>query len=239
VSPKPKGFPSHFPVRDIQRRSLRYWFVSSVIAFCIRVFYAGCFTIEGRENIPREGGYILCGNHLSVLDPLILGAMYPETLFAMAKTELFRNPILSWILAGCNTFPVDRGKPDRFAINMAVSILASGGRLILFIEGTRSLTGSMAQAEPGLGFLVRHAKANIIPFAIFGTEQAWPHGKRLPSRRAWTLRIGKLMTPEQLKRQGSSSEQISDTAAEAIADLLPHRYQGAYATGLRHTDRVE
>ncbi len=110
---------------------------------------------------------------------------------------------------------------------------------MLFIEGTRSLTGAMAQAEPGLGFLVRHTRANVLPFAIFGTERAWPHGKRLPSRKAWTLRIGKLMTQEELRRQGSSSEQISATAAEAIADLLPHRYQGVYAAGLRHTDKVE
>src|SRR5581483_9479137 len=151
------GFPERFPVRGEDRRPWRYRVVAGTARLCFRVRY-GRHPVDFRDlaNIPDgPGPLIVACNHLSNLDPLIMGAFFPRTLFAMAKKELFPNRLIAWMWAGCNTFPIDRGSADRRALRTAIDVLQRGGRLLLFIEGTRTTTPGMKRAEPGVGFLLR------------------------------------------------------------------------------------
>ena len=77
------------------------------------------FKVSGKENIPDNGGYILCSNHLSNCDPVLLGLAQKRQIFYMAKAELFKNKFLGGIIRALGAFPVERGAGDGKAINMA------------------------------------------------------------------------------------------------------------------------
>ncbi len=154
-------------------------------------------------------------NHTSNLDPMVLGGYFPRTLFAMAKRELYFTPPVAWFLAGCNCIPVDRGGADRRAVSRALDVLRRGGRLLIFIEGTRSRDGAMQRAEAGVGFLARRSGAPVLPVSL-STDDA-PRG--LLRRREIVLRYG---VPFALDLDGRRDDPaIADEIAARVAALLP------------------
>jgi len=229
------GFPQRFPVRDDDRRSLRYRAVGVLARAVYRtIFGRRRLRFEGLEHIPDgPGPLVLASNHLSNLDPMLFGGFFPHTLYAMAKKELFPNRLLAWIWAGCNTFPVDRGSADRRALRIALDVLRRGGRLVLFVEGTRATQPGMKAAEPGVGFVLRRASAQgrpvrVLPAAVWGTEKALVKGRRLPRRVPLHVRYGPVFTP-QVGAGHRDDQAIADEVAAHIAALLPPEYRGHYA----------
>ena len=95
--------------------------------------------VEGLENVPQEGPVLLCPNHSSAIDPILLvialGRRYPIRI--MAKQQLLKIPVLGAILRGIGVFPVDRGNSDIGAVKTAIRSLKDGWNLLLFPEGTR------------------------------------------------------------------------------------------------------
>lgn len=126
-------------------------------------------TVEGVENVPREGGVILCSNHISGHDPPLLGMLSPRPVRFMAKEELFRIPGLRYFLSqGGGAFPVKRGTPDRAALKRSLEVLQEGGCFGIFPEGTRSKTGQLKRAEPGTAYLALKSGAPVIPVGFTG-----------------------------------------------------------------------
>jgi 1-acyl-sn-glycerol-3-phosphate acyltransferase len=234
VSASVPGFPERFPVRDDDRRPWRYRLVAGTVRLCFRARYGlHPIDIQGEENIPDgPGPLILASNHLSNLDPTIYGGFFRPTLFAMAKRELFPNRLAAWMWAGCNVFPVQRGSADRRALRIAVEVLRRGGRLLLFIEGTRATSPGMKRAEPGVGFLLRRASADatpvrVLPAAVWGTELALVKGRFFPQRVALHVRYGPVFTPE--LGAARDDQGVADQVAVRVAALLPPEYRGVYA----------
>ena len=216
------GFPARFPVRGDGRRPLRYRLAAGSVRLCLRLLFLGRLDLEGADGVPLEGPLLVASNHISNWDPLILGAFFPGTLFAMAKRELFRPSPVAWLLAGCNCFPVDRGNADRRALRISLDLLGGGRRLLLFIEGHRSRGRGMGPAEAGAGFLVRRTQAPVLPVAIWGTERALrPAGGLLPRRGRIRVRYGRPLTVS-----GRSDQEIADAIAAKVAALLPSGYRG-------------
>lgn len=230
-----RGFPRRFPVRDDGRRSLRYRVVSVLCRLFFRgLSIGGLLHIEGEEHIPPTGPALVVVNHLSNLDPLLFGGFFPGTLWAMGKREIFAvHPVGAWIMAGCNSFPVDRGTADRAALRTATEILGRGGRLLLFVEGTRAETLGMRRAEPGAGFLLRHSDAAIVPCAVWGTEKVLRRGHRFPRRARITMRYGPPVAG--LASTSRDIQALSDRMALEIARLLPEQYRGEYADEVRRS----
>lgn len=237
MSPPVPGFPARFPVRSDDRRPLRYRVVSGTARLVLRVLFGRrLLRFEGMENIPAgPGPLILASNHLSNADPIIFGAYFPRPLFAMAKKELFPNRLAAWIWAGCNTFPVDRGTADRWALRTAVDVLRRGGRLVLFVEGTRATSPGMKRAEPGVGFLIRRAAigeggvaVTVLPAAVWGSEHALVKGHFLPRRVPLRVRYGPAFIPA-AGASARDDQAIADEVAAHIAALLPPEYRGHYA----------
>src|SRR5579859_3611528 len=140
VSEAVRGFPSHFPVRDDGKRSNRYHAISTACRVVLRAFFGSELSVEALKHMPQDGPLLVACNHLSNIDPFIFGGWAPGTMFCMAKRELYKIPPVAWVLGGCNCFPVDRGAPDRWALRTSLNILRDGGRLLLFVEGTRAAT---------------------------------------------------------------------------------------------------
>ncbi len=142
--------------------------------------------VEGTENIPKEGPLVIACNHLSLLDPPVLGTAASRKVHFMAKEELF-VPVLGTIYKILGAFPVRRGGADRAAIKHGIEILESGQVLAIFPEGTRSKTGKLGKAQPGALMMASKAKATIVPACIIGTDYK-RHGRIWPKV---TVRFGK------------------------------------------------
>jgi 1-acyl-sn-glycerol-3-phosphate acyltransferase len=169
------------------------------------------------ENIPKTGGAVIASNHISVLDPPVLGVALPRQVHFMAKQELFANPVFAWVIKKLNAFPVHRGAADRVAIRKALSLLEQQKLVGIFPEGTRSKTGVLGAAEPGVALIAAKAGAPIIPTAIFGTNQVGTHGFRLPG---FAVVFGSPIYPEPGKTDRDSLEKLSQSMMAAITKLL-------------------
>ena len=132
--------------------------------------------VAGLEHVPRDGGFVLAANHVSNLDPWPLGlAIYPRQLHFMAKAELYKNPVLRWILENGGTFPVRRGERDTEAFRTAVRLAREGGAVAMFPEGTRRAKGlkkkHVAKPHPGAARIALAAEVPLVPAAIIGTDR--------------------------------------------------------------------
>ena len=132
--------------------------------------------VIGKENLPREGGYVLSSNHLSNLDPWPLGIpLFPRRqLRFMAKSELFHSPLWPMLKFG-GAFKVRRGEKDEAAIETAVELARSGEIVAIFPEGTRRRKGLVKKFQPrphtGAARVALEAGVPLVPAAIAGTDR--------------------------------------------------------------------
>lgn len=124
------------------------------------------FKVTGKHNIPKEGKVILCSNHISDLDPLILGLAIPRNIRFMAKKELFENKFLGGLVNALGAFPVDRKAADLSAIRNSLNVLKNDEVLGIFPEGTRVTEENIKNAKPGIALISIKAKAPVIPIYI-------------------------------------------------------------------------
>lgn len=187
--------------------------------------------IKGREGIPRKGGLILASNHLNLTDPPILSIVMPRRVVWMSKQELFDIPVfgLLYHLFGC--IPVRRFQADLRALRRSQDALQRGLVLGMFPEGTRSAGRGLGQAEPGTALLAIRTDTPVMPVAIWGTE-----GVKLPRdffrRTPVHMVFGepfRLPKPQRLTKE--AVEEGADLIMRRIAELLPERYRGVYASG--------
>ncbi|GAB6182195.1 lysophospholipid acyltransferase family protein [Desulfotomaculum defluvii] len=126
--------------------------------------------IVGLENLPVDGGVLVVSNHVSNLDPVVVGCALTRRIHFMAKIELFRIPILNTIITLLGAFPIDREKSDRNAIRKALEHLKNGNVVGIFPEGTRSKTGELQKAHVGAAMLAVKGDVPILPVALIGTR---------------------------------------------------------------------
>ncbi len=133
--------------------------------------------IEGAEYVPRQGAAVIVCNHLSMIDPFVVGYATNRLVNFMGKKELFGVPFLGLWLRKLGAFPVDRSRRDPTSLRTALTILKGGHLLGMFPEGTRSATGEMLELRAGAARLAARTNTPIIPAAVFNTNHALPPGK--------------------------------------------------------------
>jgi 1-acyl-sn-glycerol-3-phosphate acyltransferase len=141
LSPRPLAL-YHERTRRRGVNSFVYWPLRAVLKPAILLYFR--LRRLGREHIPA-GGVILAANHRSFLDPFAIGCCNPRPIYFVAKQELFRNPLLGWILNCMGAFPVRRGESDDESVKTSLALLDRGEAIVIFPEGTRIRAGSLAR----------------------------------------------------------------------------------------------
>jgi 1-acyl-sn-glycerol-3-phosphate acyltransferase len=192
-----------------------------VVAAVSRPVLHGLFRlrVQGTENVPATGGYVLACNHLSNFDPWPLGMpLYPERwLRFMAKSELYWWPA-TYVLDAAGAFPVNRGRADVRAIQTAIRLAREGNVVVMFPEGTRRRKGLVkrhqARARSGAARIALDAGVPLVPAAVAGTDRLSRLG---PLRVAFGAPIEVDDLPSDNLRR--SSQEATDRLMTRIAEL--------------------
>ncbi|HUZ49282.1 MAG TPA: lysophospholipid acyltransferase family protein [Candidatus Dormibacteraeota bacterium] len=169
-----------------------YWGASHTIRAISRILWRAQAT--GVEHVPLDGPLIVACNHVSYLDPPVMGSFCPRQIHFMAKKQLFDIPVLGAAIRAVGAYPVDREGTPTAAIKRSVEVLRTGGCIGIFPEGTRNLEGDV-EARQGVALLASLGKAPVVPACIVGSNHARSLGKikvafgtplRLPSDRKAT-----------------------------------------------------
>ncbi|UQD52575.1 1-acyl-sn-glycerol-3-phosphate acyltransferase [Bacillus methanolicus] len=186
-----------------------YSFAKFVVYRILKPIYR--IQVIGIEHFPKDGGVLLCANHIDNLDPPIVGITAPRPVHFMAKAELFSVPVLGRIIRNLNAFPVKRGMSDREALRKGLSILKEGKVLGLFPEGTRSKTGELGKGLAGAGFFALRSDAYIVPCAIIGPYKPF---------RSLKVVYGKPIDFKILRENKATAEQATELIMEEIRKLI-------------------
>jgi 1-acyl-sn-glycerol-3-phosphate acyltransferase len=183
----------------------------------------------GTERVPRRGPLLVAANHQSVLDPPLVGAMTPRPLWFMAKAELFRIPLFGPFIARLNARPVRRDGADPAALRTALRVLADGGAVLVFPEGTRGSEGRLGPAKAGAGMLAVMSGATVVPAYITGSGRAWPRGRRLPRPGRVAVFFGPPL--RFARREGAGRKESYEAASRAMMAAIA-RLQAEAGGGL-------
>ncbi len=149
---------------------------------CLKGFFKLAYShqVYLPEGIIYPEAAIIAANHASFLDPPLVAASWPEPIHFLARKTLFDVALLSPIISGLNAHPLT-GANDTSSVKQVLSLLASGKKILLFPEGTRTTHGNLLPFKQGIGMLARKSGAAIIPTYIHGSYNAWPKNKKYPT----------------------------------------------------------
>jgi 1-acyl-sn-glycerol-3-phosphate acyltransferase len=170
--------------------------------------------VYGRERVPMDGGLVVACNHFSWIDPPVLGAAIPRTLYFMAKVEAHRVPGLGQLMRSFGAFSVRRGESDREAVRTMRQLVRDGHALGLFAEGTRQRSGVPGPVQPGAAMVAINEAAPVICAAIYGSFE-WRLGNFSPVSLAW----GTPMSFDGLPRGGKGYKEASAEIEREIRKL--------------------
>ena len=160
--------------------------------------------IEGEGHIPARGGAILASNHVSYVDPVLIGVAAYRELFYVTKRESFEVPGLGRLLHRLNGIPIDRSRGDRGALAAYEKVLVNGGAIYIAPEGTRNKSGTLLQPKPGVGMLVSRTGVPVVPVYVDGTMSVF---RSILGMETVTIRFGDPVTYDRAR---------SDTAKKDI-----------------------
>lgn len=183
--------------------------------------------VEGRENIPAQGSLLLCSNHVSMKDPIVLGIVQKRRIYYMAKEELFRTKFMNGLMRGLGAFPVTRGSGGDDALRDAYALLEREEIVGIFIEGHRSKTGELQKPKTGAAMLAYRTKAPVLPVCITG------EGGKLPKPfRRLTVTFGKVIPAEELHLEDDSSSCLRHASRQVMEEIKKLREQTLQAQGV-------
>lgn len=153
--------------------------------------------VSGKENFPKdiEGPIILCANHISNWDPLIVATIYPKDWRFIAKSSLFKIPVIGWFMRKFKAIPVDRNSADVIPLRNAISAMKEGQPVMIFPQGRRVMGAppSPDQAIKGAALMIASTNATVIPMGIYTKNY------KAAAFRRFYVNIGKPITSEQYR----------------------------------------
>jgi len=175
-------------------QKLIYQLVSNLFVLPIYKFvFRG--QLIGRENIPQKNSYIMVSNHGSLLDPPLLGHALRRNISFMAKAELFKIPLLGFIIKACGAYPVKRGIVDKNTIKTACKKLSNDNCIGIFIDGTRQKNGRVNKPKHGAALLAFKNQKLLLPVAIVNSHKLIRFKYCIPLFSRIVIKVGKPIQP--------------------------------------------
>ncbi len=189
--------------------------------------------VAGVENVPPVGPVVIVSNHLSNLDPSLLGSSLPRRLNYLAKDDIFNavGPLGRWYLRQYGAFPIDRAGADVAAFRWSLRRLQRDAAVVIFPEGARSKTAGMNRAKSGVVSLILRSGAPILPVGITGTESMEAFLRVVNPTGKIRVNIGQPFSLPGIEGRPSREllESITTDIMHRVCDLLPESYHGYYA----------
>ncbi|MCY3021859.1 MAG: AMP-binding protein [Planctomycetota bacterium] len=208
-------------LRDsLSRTILRGVFSTTTSVFMNAYLHIEC---HGLANVPASGAYILAANHCSHLDTVaireVLGKRASELYVMGAKDYFFDTRLKSWFFATfLNALPFDREDTAVESLATCRTVLEHGRAILIFPEGTRSVTGELQPFRPGIGVLGIELDVPVVPVFLRGTFESLPKGRTLPRPSRVGVRIGPPVNFEALKKERGTTP-ATELYRRAAADL--------------------
>jgi 1-acyl-sn-glycerol-3-phosphate acyltransferase len=214
---------------------LRFKIIRPVTKFVFRGIFRALARVKiiGKENIPYGKPYVVAMNHVSIFDPPLAAAFWPEQLEIIGAIDVFSKPGQGQLLRLYGVIPVHRGDYDRPLLTKIISIIKSGIPLLIAPEGARSHKPGMQPAKPGIAYIVEKTNVPVVPVGLVGTtEDFWQRASR-GQKPSLEMRIGKPITLPPITARGTEKhaarQKNADLVMSYLAGLLPEEYRGVYA----------
>lgn len=184
----------------------------------VKIYYKFAFRmdIQGEENIPTEGGVVLCCNHMSNLDPTTMAGFVRRPVRYIAKKELFEKRWSAKLLSALGAFPVDRQTTDMKALKTAIKLLKNGEALGIFAEGTRVKEGEAKAAKAGVALFALKGEAPIVPICI---------SSKYKFRSVVHIRYGEPIYLDEYKGQKVTTEMMEEITEKVMEKVREMRVE--------------
>ena len=170
-----------------------YQLVRALIALVSRTYWR--LTIEGRENVPATGAFVVAPVHRSFIDFALVSGVTRRRMRYMGKDSLWKVSLFGRLISALGAFPVRRGAADREALRRSIEVVERGEPLVLFPEGTRRFGPTIEHLFDGAAHVATRAGVPVVPVGIGGSERAMQKGKRLPRPVKIHIVVGKPLHP--------------------------------------------
>lgn len=167
--------------------------------------------VKGKENIPKEGGALVCPNHVHAMDSVSVVAHNQRRIYALAKEDYYKNKLIKWFAKCCGVYPIKQNSADIDAIKVSLKLLKEKKLLLIFPEGTRN---GMAKGKPiknGPMLIAIKAGVPIIPIGIKGNFK--------PFRKV-TINIGKPIYYDQYKGKTKDKEIVNELTQNLMKEIV-------------------
>jgi 1-acyl-sn-glycerol-3-phosphate acyltransferase len=176
----------HHGVMDKKRSWLkRFTYDLSRVAVRVVGWLLFGLKLRGIDKFPTAGAAIVCSNHQSYFDPLLLGGLCNRRMNYLAREDLFNSRLFGGLMRWYDAIPVRRDGMSISGLKVTLKRLKRGELVVMFPEGTRTKDGEIAPLKNGFCMLARKAKVPLVPVAIAGAFDVWPKKRRFP----WFARI--------------------------------------------------
>jgi 1-acyl-sn-glycerol-3-phosphate acyltransferase len=172
----------------------------------------------GVSNVPARGAAIVTPNHFSQMDHFFAAVCQRRKVQFMAKSQLFTNPLITYVMNHGGVFPVRRGYSDQEAFKTAKTVLGRDGCVLMYIEGGRSRSGELGEPKRGVGKLALETGVPIVPVAIHGSAgvRSW---KRLRFPKV-TVQYGEPLTfPVVEDATAEQQQEVADRVFDEVRKL--------------------
>lgn len=202
-------------------------------AFRLIFHILGRVRVIGKENVPYGEPYVVAMNHISIFDPPLIAAFWPEVLEIIGASDVFVKPGQGQLLKAYGVIPVHRGEYDRALLKRIVSIIKAGRPFLIAPEGGRSHVPAMRRAFPGIAYIIEETGVPVVPVGLVGTtEDFWQRAKR-GEKPKLEIRIGTPILLPPIIEKGAARREArqrnADLVMQHLAGLLPEEYRGVYA----------